>query len=63
MMPVRKKKDEKQVWIRMPKPLIARVEQMARAEDRSFTSMMRILTEEAVQVREAVELRERGRKQ
>jgi hypothetical protein len=44
---------EKQVWVRMPIQLVRRIEAQAKAEDRSFTSMVRRLTEEALTIREA----------
>ena len=42
----------KQVWVRMPVALCKRVEAMAQTEDRTFSSMMRVLTEEALNARE-----------
>ncbi len=44
---------DKQVWVRMPKDLVKRIEAEAKVEDRSFSSMIRRLTEEALTIREA----------
>jgi CopG-like RHH_1 or ribbon-helix-helix domain, RHH_5 len=43
-----KKQATKQVWVRMPIALCKRIEAMAQAEDRTFASMLRVLTEEAL---------------
>ena len=44
---------EKQIWVRMPIQLVRRIEAQAKAEDRTFSSMVRRLTEEALRLREA----------
>lgn len=51
------KKTEKQVWVRMPMELCKRIETMAEAEDRTFSSMVRVLCDEALDAREKGEKR------
>ena len=42
---------EKQIWVRMPIQLVRRIEAEAKAEDRTFSSMVRRFTEEALTLR------------
>lgn len=41
-----------QIWVRMPIELCNRVEEMAEGEDRTFSSMVRVLVTEALAARE-----------
>lgn len=47
-----KQEQEKQLWVRMPLALAKRVEAMAQAEDRTLSSMLRVLITEALDNRE-----------